>query len=394
MKKGSGPNGQMTVGCIGIGKRMRGLIGSIARYSDTRIVAVCDVVDARLQDGVDRVSDAYAKQPRESFDVKSFRDFRQMLEMDGLDAVVIGTPDHWHAEQSIQSANADKHVYCEKPLTRKISEGRAVVDAARKNDIIYQTGSQQRTEYKGMFRQAVEYVRNGRIGDLKQIYIGVGGPPRPCDLPEEPLPDGIDWEQWLGPAPKRGFNQILCPIGIHNHFPRWRDYREYAGGPLSDIGAHHFDIAQWAMRMDDSGPVSIIPPDDPSTGTGLRFEYANGIEMIHGQRDPDHKGCHFIGTKGSIFVDRKRIESDPASILEQVLGKDDERLPVIGDNHQRNWLDCIKSGAKPVADVEIGHRTNTVCMLANIGYQLGRPLQWNPEKEKFQSDKEANGLRV
>ncbi len=392
MKKGSGPNSQITVGLIGMGKRMHQLVASVSRYSDTRMVAVCDVVDARVEDGADQVRQAYAKQSREVVDVEKFDDFRDLLAMDGLDAVVIGTPDHWHAIQSILAAKAGKHIYCEKPLTRTIAEGRAVVEAARENGITYQTGSQQRTEFGGRFRQAVEYVRNGRIGQLKKIYIGVGGPPKPCDLPEEELPAGINWDMWLGPAPERGFNEILCPIGIHKHFPRWRDYREYAGGPLADIGAHHFDIAQWAMKMDGSGPVSVITPEDPGTGQGLRFEYANGVEMIHGPKDPERRGCHFIGTKGSLFVDRRKIESDTAGILETPLGKNDERLRVIGNNHQRNWLDCITSGAKPVADVEIGHRTNTLCMLANIGYQLGRSLKWDPKTEMFDGDDEANSL--
>jgi hypothetical protein len=242
-----------------------------------------------------------------------------------------------------------------------------------------------------MFRSAVEYVRNGRIGELQQIYIGVGGPAVPCDLPEEKLPPGIAWNMWLGPAPERGFNEILCPVGVHKHFPRWRDYIEYAGGPLSDIGAHHFDIAQWAMDMDQSGPVSISPPLDRNATSGLTFRYANGVEMIHGSKG-ERRGCHFIGAEGSLFVDRREIDTDPETILSTPLSQRDWRLPKIGDNHQRNWIDCIHTGDRPVADVEIGHRTNTVCLLANIGYWLGRDLTWDPKTENFKNDEEANSL--
>jgi len=388
--QGTGPNSRINVGLIGMGRRIHGLYGALSGIEGTQAVAVSDVVDIRMQDGAERTQAAYAKKERKIDPLKQFKDYRELLKMEGLDAVIIGTPDHWHAIQAIQAANHGLHVYCEKPLTRTIAEGRDVVNAARKNNIVFQTGSQQRTEYGGKFRQAVEYVRNGRIGELKTVYIGVGGPPVPCDLPEQPVPEGTDWDMWLGPAPMRGFNEILCPIGVHSHFPRWRDYTEYAGGPLADIGAHHFDIAQWAMDMDDSGPVAITPPEDSKATHGLKFDYASGVEMYH-QAYKDRNGCHFLGTEGYIFVDRRTIESDAPSILETPLKDSDWRLPEIGSSHMANWINCIHSGEKPVADVEIGHRTNSVCMLANIGYQLDRPLKWDPKAEKF-DDAEANGL--
>jgi len=389
-KSGSGPNGRITVGLIGTGKRMRRLRASLAGFDDVQMVAVSDVVRDRIEAGAAGVKKDYQKRDR-SGQAETHPDFRDLIERDDLDAVVVSTPDHWHAIQSILAARAGKHVYGEKPLTRTIGEGRAVVDAAHGSGIVYQTGSQQRTEYGGKFRTAVEVIRNGRLGELKEIHIGVGGPAVPCDLQEKPVPPGIDWEMWLGPAPMRGFNEVLCPVGVHDHFPRWRDYREYAGGPLSDIGAHHFDIAQWALGMDDSGPVSVTPPGEEGATSGLRFRYANGVEMIHGTYRGKN-GCHFVGTDGYLFVDRRTLESEPASILEEPLGDDAWRLDPIGDNHQRNWIDCIRSGETPVADVAIGHRTNTVCLLANIGYWLGRPLAWNPERERFENDDEANDL--
>ncbi len=389
--KGAGPNSKLQVGLIGMGKRMQSLLRSFARFDDVQITATNDIVDARLKDGTNRVLKEYEKLKRSTGELKTFADFRELLEGKETDAVVIGTPDHWHAIQSILSARASKHIYCEKPLTRTIGEGRAVVKAARENGVVYQTGSQQRTEYGGKFRTAVEYIRNGRIGELKKIHIGVGGPAVADDLLNEDLPEGINWDAWLGPAPRRGFNEVLCPIGVHNHFPQWRRYKEYAGGALSDIGAHHFDIAQWALGMDDSGPVSVTPPEDAKATSGLVFKYANGLEMVHGAYE-GRSGCHFFGTKGYIFVDRKTLESDSPKILETPLEKNDWRLEEIGSNHQRNWVDCIKSGKKPVADVEIGHRTNTICLLGNIGYWLNRPLEWDPKKEQFKGDKEANAL--
>ena len=180
---------------------------------------------------------------------------------------------------------------------------------------------------------------------------------------------------------------MLCPVDVHKHFPAFRNYREYAGGALADMGAHHFDIAQWALDQDHSGPVEIHPPEQGETG--LRFVYANGVEMFHG----GPSDCTFEGTDGVIEVSRSGIKSTPASILETPLAESDFHLPKIADNHKQNWLDCIHSGEKPVADVEIGARSAQVCQLANIGYWLRRPLKWNPEREEFADDAEANSLR-
>lgn len=390
-KSGKGPNSRITLGLIGMGRRLTGIAGAFSDSTDVQMVAVSDCVEDRLKFGVQRVTELYKQRKRSSKGLKAHADFRAIIEDKSIDAVAIGTPDHWHAIMAVMSANAKKHVYCEKPLTRTIAEGRAVVQAARDNDIVFQTGSQQRTEYGGKFRTAVEYVRSGRIGELKKIYIGVGGPAVADDLPDEKLPPGIDWEMWLGPAPQRGFNEVLCPIGVHKHFPQWRRYKEYAGGGLSDIGAHHFDIAQWAMDEDGSGPVSITPPDDKDATQGLSFKYKSGIEMVHG-KEKGRRGCVFEGTKGQIYVDRGTLESTPDGILETPLEKNDFHLPKIASRHQFNWIDCIRSGERPVADVEIGHRTNTVCMLANIGYWLGRDLKWDPKKEVFKGDAEANKL--
>ena len=239
-----------------------------------------------------------------------------MLARRDIDAVVIATPDHWHAIPSILAARAHKDVYCEKPLSLTIAEGRAMVTAAREHNIVFQTGSQQRTEFGGNFRKAVEYVRSGRIGPVRTIRIGVGGPNRPCNLPNEATPEGTDWEMWNGPSPARAYNHELCPNNIHSHFPIFRHFREYANGMLGDMGAHHFDIAQWALNMDTSAPTEIHPPERGDTG--LRFVYANGIEMFHG----GNVDCRFEGTEGRVIEAglRPYLRSTPAEIVRTPLG--------------------------------------------------------------------------
>jgi predicted dehydrogenase len=382
-------NERLTLGFIGMGKQSRGHLQWALNNPQIEVVAVCDVHDLRLEDAVAKVAKNYGDRKKSGSPAPcaSYRDFRELLARDDIDGVIISTPDHWHAIPSILAARAKKHVYCEKPLSLTIAESRAMVDAARENKIVFQTGSQQRTEFGGVFRKAVEYVRSGRIGKVKTVRVGVGAAAKPCDLAEEPTPKGIDWNLWNGPSPERGFSHVLCPLDVHNHFPQFRLYREYACGMLADMGAHHFDIAQWALNKDGTGPVEIHPPEQGETG--LRFVYADGVEMFHG----GPSGCTFEGTEGTIYVDRKGIESTPKSILETPLGDKDFRLPDVGTNHKQNWLDCIRTGAKPVADVEIGARTAQVCQLANIGYQLRRPLKWNPEHEEFLNDAEANRLR-
>src|SRR5262245_31494711 len=314
-RQGQGPNNRINLGFIGIGMMGRGHLGGFLGNRDVQVVAVCDVHRVRLNDAVERVHRVYAQQRKAGTytGCASFNDFRELLARADIDAVVISTPDHWHAIPAILAARARKHIYCEKPLSLTIAEGRAMVRAAREHNIVFQTGSQQRTEFSGHFRKAVEYVRSGRIGAVRTVRVGVGGPARPCDLPDEQTPEGVDWELWNGPSPARAFNSTLCPTNIHNHFPAWRAYREYAGGQLADMGAHHFDIAQWALNMDQSAPTEIHPPEWGDSG--LRFVYANGVEMFHGGRS----GCTFEGADGVIYVDRDRIESTPRSILEQPL---------------------------------------------------------------------------
>jgi predicted dehydrogenase len=379
-------NDRLNLGFIGVGTMGRGHLNSCLGMKDVQVVAVCDVVAERRDDAKKRVDDRNSKQlGKETKDCQAFSDFRKLLDLKGLDAVVIATPDHWHTLACISSARAGKHIYCEKPLTHCVAEGRKLVQEVAKAGITFQVGSQQRTEFGGKFRLAAELVRNGYLGKIKTVRIGVGGPAVPCDLPAQEAPAGTDFDFWLGPAPLRAYNDILCPRGIHSHFPAWRNYREYGGGGLADMGAHHFDIAQWALDMDQSGPTRIEPP--AKGATGLKYTYANGIEMFHG----GPADCTFEGSKGILKVSRDKIDSDPADLLKTVFAGTDVRLGTATD-HRRDWIAAIRAKRQPTCTAEIGHRTATICHLGNIGYQLRRNLTWDPAQEKFVGDDEANQL--
>jgi predicted dehydrogenase len=384
-----GPNDRITFGVIGVGIQGRGLAVRMARRPDAQVVAVADVVAERRDDAKRRIEEATAgRDDASSYSgCDAYHDFRELLARDDLDAVIIATPDHWHAIPCIMAADAGKHIYCEKPLTHHIAEGRAIADAVTRNGITFQTGSQQRSpgEFGGNFPRAVELVWNGRIGAVKTIRIGVGGPPIAVDLEPQEVPEGTDWDFWVGPAEFHPYNEVLCPKGIHNHFPNWRGYAPYGNGGLADMGAHHFDIAQWALKKHESGPVSIEPPAGDATG-GLRFVYDDGVEMFHGGPDD----CTFEGTEGIIRVGRSRFVTEPESLAEP-LPDGAERVDAAGD-HYDNFLASIRGEARPVAPAEVGHRTATVCHLGVIGYALRRPLTWDPAAERFVGDDEANAL--
>lgn len=391
------PSDKLALGFLGVGTMGRDHLRRFLGNDTIEVVAVCDVVQERTDSAAEMVGKKYAERIKSGTygGVAKYADFRKMLDHKGLDAVVIATPDHWHAIPCIAAAKAKKHIYCEKPLTHHVAEGRQIADAVAAAKVAFQTGSQQRSEFGGHFRKAVEYVWNGRIGKLKTIRIGVGGPAVPCDLPTQEVPKGTDWDTWLGPAPERGYNEILCPKGVHGHFPAWRNYREYAGGALADMGAHHFDIAQWALKMDGSGPTQVIPPSDPKATSGLKFVYANGVEIIHNQFEKGQDGkpiqadCVFEGTDGIILVSRSGISSLPDTILKDPLGDKAERV-YPSSNHHTNWLECIKSGKPTICTAETGQRSATICHLGNIGYRLNRKLTWDPAKEKFVDDAAAD----
>lgn len=383
----SAPSERVTIGFIGCGKMCNDYhIPEILRQSDTQAVAVCEVDRTRREHAKRRIDEHYAKESSRDFKgCAEYVDFREMLARKDIDAVVIATPDHWHAIPLVEAVKAAKDVYCEKPLTLTIGEAKRCIEAARQYRRVVQTGSQQRSNVFGSFREAVQLIRSGRLGKVERVTVGVGAPSVWCDLPEEPLEAGLNWDLWLGPAPARPYNSVLSPRGVHNHFPNWRGYREYSGGQHTDMGAHHYDIAHWALGLDQTGPVRIIPPEKPDAQTGVRYLYQNGLEIEHG----GPSGCVFYGTAGKLHIDRGVLTSEPAEIVKEPLGEREVHL-VPSPGHHRNWLDCVRSGERPVADVEIGARTVTVVHLGNLAYWNRRELRWDPQTWQFVDDAEAN----
>lgn len=383
------PNEKITLGFIGTGRQGRGLARSFLETEQAQIMAACDVYETNLNHFVKMVNARYAeKSGKESYDgCKSYRDFRELLSDPDIDAVVIATPDHWHAVQAVYAAEAGKDIYCEKPLSLTIKEGRAMVKATSEHNRVFQTGSMQRSWPE--FRQTVELVRNGYIGEIKKVKVNVGGSAAPYSLPGEPIPQGLDWDLWLGPNFYHQYNHELLPSPNDDFWGRWRYYREFGGGDMTDWGAHMFDIVQWAFDMDDSGPVEIIPPDGDEY-LFLTYRYDNDIEVTHENFGKDH-AVRFIGTEGQIDVQRRKLQTEPVSLAKQVIGPDEERV-YKSENHYKDWLDAIRNRTKPICDVETGHRAATVCTLGNIAYQLKKPLEWDSQKERFLGDTGANDL--
>jgi predicted dehydrogenase len=383
-------NDQITLGFIGMGTQNRGLLNGFIGRSDTRVVAVCDVDTHRRENAKRIVDERYSQNSPGGTDkdCAAYPDFRQLLAREDIDGVVIATPDHWHALVAIAAAQAKKDIYCEKPMSHTILEGRAMVNAVGDNQRVLQVGSMQRSSAE--FRAACELVRNGVIGEVKTADVAVSGPPKPCDLPGEPAEPGLDWSFWLGPAPLRPYNSILSPRGVHKNFPDWRNYREYGGGGVCDWGAHHFDIVQWAFGFDRTGPVEIIAAANPDAVSGVRVRYATGLEVTH---QPGN-GITFYGDKGKIYVNRGKLTlwmggqlktDDPKeceAMLPELLPANAVRL-YNSSNHLGDWLACMRSRKAPICDVETGQRTATVCNLVNIAYFHHQNLKWNPETESF-----------
>jgi predicted dehydrogenase len=389
------PSDQITIGFIGTGKQSHGPLGkNFLNRQACRIVAACDVDSAKLKAFKEFVETSYTQKYKESGTpykgCTTYRDVRELINNKEIDAVVIVTPDHWHAIPTILAAEAGKDIYCEKPLSLTISEGRAMVDAVRAHKRVFQTGSMQRS--METFHVAAQLVRNGYIGDIKRIVVSVGGPPTACAQEPKPVPKELDWDMWLGPAPETPYSPVFAPPFEElkgSGSPGWRFCEKFGGGRMADWGAHMFDIAQWVLDMDKSGPVEVHPPDDKQYKV-LTYRYKNGIPMV---RDDFGKGnaVRFEGSEGTIDVSRKTLDL-PEKLKGKELGPKDKKLYYSRD-HYMDWLNAIKNRSVPICDVETGHRTATVCQIGNIAYKLGRPLKWNPEQERFEKDDEANRMR-
>jgi hypothetical protein len=373
------PSNRITMGCIGTGGQGSSNMKGFNAKSDCQVVAVCDV-DASHRESARKTA---------GLDPKScYNDFRELLAREDIDAVSIATPDHWHVPTSIAAVRAGKDVYCEKPLTLTIAEGRTLVKEVKRYGRVFQTGSQQRSGSE--FHKACELVVNGRIGKLHTMRVGISGNNRTCEATwtPEPVPEGFDYDMWLGPAPWEPYHTQRC------HY-QFRFILEYSGGQMTNWGAHHLDIAQWGNQSDDTGPVEIRGKGEfPKTGlftTALNAEveytYASGVKIFLSRGG----GTRFEGTEGWIYVNRGKLEAEPPSLLTSVIGPNEIHLYESRD-HKQNFLDCVKSRKDPICTAEIGHRTSTVCHLGNIAMLLDRPLTWDPKAERFIGDDEANRM--
>lgn len=379
------PNDRIVIAHIGMGwfgtVDLKTFLGS----QQAQNVAVCDVDATKAAAAKALVDTQYGHA-----DCKTYRDFREMLERDDIDVVSIATPDHWHAILTIEACRRGKDVHVEKPLSLTIREGRAMVEAARRYGRVVQTGSEARSQAN--CRQACELVRNGRIGRVQEVYVSGVGPPSNLEvLPAQPVPPELDWELWLGPAPWRPYNKGYHPVA-------WRAYYDFSGGGLTDWGAHHFDLAQWALGMDGSGPVQIIPPDGKEHKF-LTFVYANGVRMYHvlnGQPDVEMlSSVTIIGSEGRVGLRYGAFDkADPPSLRREIIGSAERRLHECppGGHECGDFLTSVRNRSRPGADVEIGHRSISVSHLGHIAYELRRPLRWDPAREEFPGDEEANRL--
>lgn len=398
------PSNRITLGIIGCGNQSTVDIPEWLKNDDCQIVAVCDV--NRASYGYRNDKQFLGREPQRNLinkfyadkkgagnykSCEAFSDFRQVLARKDIDAVAIITPDHWHAVMTILAAKAGKDIYCQKPLTLTIHDGQEMIRAVRQHKRILQTGSQWRSN--PMIRKACELVRNGRVGKLKRIETFVAennfkgpGP----GWKEMPVPEGFDYDFWLGPAPKAPYHADRC-------FYRFRFIRDYSGGQTTNFGAHSNDVAIWGMGVDQTGPLEVedIGAEFPLEGdlfntptkVAFRARYANGV-VLECKTDALSFGVKFEGTEGWLRVLSKGIETSPTSIKTSILGANDIRL-YESPNHYRNFLDCVKSRKEPIQPVETGHRTATLCHLGNIAMLLKRKLKWDPDKEQIIGDPEA-----
>jgi predicted dehydrogenase len=380
------------VGFIGMGKQSGGLLGNFLSR-ETRVLAVCDVDTTRRNEAKQKVDKNY-----KNSDCAAYNDFREIITRKDIDAVCIATPDHWHAIPTLAALRAGKDVYCEKPLTHNIHEAVEVLKAVDANKRVLQTGSMQRSMPE--FRVACELVRNGVIGKIQKVECSFSDPGVVCDLKEEAAEPGLDWNFWCGPAPLRGYSSVLSPRGLCKTFPAWRKYREYGSGGVGDWGAHHLDIAQWGLGMDNSGPVEVIPASDPNAKRGATLVYAGGITVKHA----DGFGVQFFGTDGEMRVNRGKFvlivggktiasykdkKDTETSCKAEVQKAEREFLKEAkvrlykSENHIADFLECVKSRKKPNTSEQVGARSAICCHLLNQSYYHHARLKWDPARFAF-----------
>ena len=388
------PLSRITVGMIGVGNQGRHHTRHLLGMHDVQVAAVCDPVRANRLAAKQLVEKSYgASVSRGTFKgCGAYNDFRKLLARDDIDAVFIASPEHWHALHTIHAAKAGKDIYCEKAMSRTIAEGQAMVRAVRRYCRVFQTGTQQRSS--GKFRKACQLVRNGYIGKLHTIKVGDPKGHQGPKIRNLPVPEGIDYDMWLGPAcwgpyfPQRLIN-----------LKGWMLCYDYTVGFQSGWGQHDIDIAQWGNGTDHTGPVEVegratFPKEglnDTAMTWHTEYTYTNGVRLIFTSDNENPHGIRFEGTDGWIFVNRRTLQAKPISLLKVSLKSSDAEL-YNSNSHHRNFFDCVRSRRDPICPVEVGHRTNVICNLSDIATRLGRKLRWNPQKERFADDVEANRM--
>ena len=381
------PSNRITVGLIGNGLICNSHIASLAPRDDCRIVAVCDVWRRQAEAARGRIEKLYAADTVGGTwrGLDLYARHEELIARPDIDAVFITTPDHWHAPIARAAMLAGKDVYCEKPATLTVREGRLLVATARRHGRVFQTGSQQRSN--AAFRRAAEFVRNGFIGDLTRIRTKLGEFPAPPALPVQPIPPDLDYDRWLGPTPWRPYHARRI---AGDYAGGWRCFTEYGARKNGDWGAHHFDIIQWALDADASGPVEFVPRGFEGAPY-QSHRYASGVRVERFE-DGLKSMIEFTGTKGTIWVSRgNEFATEPASLAERRVRSDEIRL-YSSDSHHSDFFDCIRHRQRPICDVEIGHRTATICHLSTIAEQLGRAIRWDPVREEIVSDPMAASL--
>ncbi len=410
------PSDKINIGQIGFGRiAMTHDLQDTLPFDMARVVAVADFDSRRLASGRKFIEGFYAKKTGNAayVNVKTYGDYREIIADKGIDAVIISTPDHWHAQPAIEAALAGKAIYLQKPTSLTISEGRLLSDVVRKKGVILQVGTQQRSSPQ--FRIAAELVRNGRIGKLVTVKIGLPGDPSGPEAPRQPVPPNLNYDAWLGSTPDVYYTEMrVHPQNSLTDRPGWLRCEQFGAGMITGWGQHHFDSAAWGMDTELTGPVSVeAVAQFPKSGLWdvhgdfmSKAVYKNGVTMLTSGGYPN--GIRYEGTEGWIFVTRGEYRASPSdpipagqttlaldasdpAILTSVIGPNEIHLYESNDQHG-NWLECIKSGKEPISPVEIGHRACTVCLITHIAMKLGRRLEWDPNTEKFINDPEANSM--
>jgi predicted dehydrogenase len=392
------PSERITLGSIGTGGFNPNNDDSMGTYllkafmgrRETQMLAVCDV-DATHRSRAKRIVDEHYGASRAAAGCSAVNDFRDIISRKDIDAVIIALPDHWHAIPVIMAARAKKDIYAEKPLALTVAEGRQMADEVKRHKVVFQTGSQLRSV--PWVRRGCELVRAGRIGKVRTIRCSFAASPACPPQPEMPVPEGFDYDRWLGPAPRAPYTKLRC----HFNF-RW--ILDYSDGQVSDHGAHYVDIAQWGLGTERSGPVEVEGRGDfPSEGLfnvatayHIEWTYANGVKMIGEEKGRDIVCTTFEGSEGTVHIGNG-LQTEPASLARSEAVEERYRLPDINDHHG-NFLDCVRSRKTPLAPIEEAHRSAAICHIGNIAMLLKRKLRWDPARERFVGDAEANRMLV